>query len=297
MVRGNLPARVNVELDLADDLHSVEADIGQIEQVLLNLLVNAIEAVDAAGREGGLIRVSTANEVVAQIMPRPPQRPQAQHCVRVSVIDTGEGMSPETLERVFEPFFSTKFQGRGLGLAASSGIIRNHGGVIWAQSTPGQGSVFHVLLPALWHTSAELPEEQESQGSAGRTVLVIDDDPDALHVTSRMLESRNYNVLSAASGNEGLAAWRAARQKIDLVLLDMQMPDLSGPEVLERIRQEDSRVRVLICSGFAPDANIAQLAGKDVSGFITKPFGPRELTRAVENALAPRNAEPDPARG
>ena len=296
MVRGKLHARISLELDLAPDLWSVEADMGQIEQVLLNLFVNAIEAIEATGQPG-LIRITAANELKAQLTPAPPRPLNTPYCVRISVVDTGPGMSSDTLAQVFEPFFSTKFQGRGLGLAASSGIVRNHAGCIWAQSTPGQGSAFHLLLPAIRQTPvAEVPVEEHGM-TAGTRILVIDDDAAALEVTRRMLESRGFEAITASSGAEGLAKWISHRGSIQLLLVDMQMPDMSGTELLWQIREQDPELRVLVCSGFCAEDAVSDLKGLQIDGFIAKPYGPKELANAVYDALGGQLPQPDAGSG
>jgi PAS domain S-box-containing protein len=285
MLRGNVPPRVSMELDLAEALWPVEADAGQIEQVLLNLCVNAFEAIEASSLEGGLVRISTANEQTAQLRPRPPRLPQSGLCVRVSVVDTGGGMSPETLERVFEPFFSTKFHGRGLGLAASSGIVRNHGGVIWAESTPGQGTAFHMLIPAAHRVEEEnelslldaLPEDA--------TVLVVDDDPSALDICRRMLGNLGFNVIIATSGTDGLESYMKFQLDLSLVIVDMQMSDMSGAELTRRIRAVDPNMHVLVCSGYSAEDALYELGKVPIDGFLAKPFSLHELAQAVASAL------------
>jgi PAS domain S-box-containing protein len=288
MARGKLPARVQIELDLDEKLPTIEADMGQIEQVLLNLLINAIEAIESSGREEGVIRITTSKDSISAADKNPAAARLISEAVRVTVQDNGCGMSAETLKQVFEPFFSTKSQGRGLGLAACSGIVRNHEGMLYAESKSGHGSQFHMLLPASKQqepVASEKPDE-EQHVSAGSCILLVDDDPDALIVIARMLESRGYRVRKADGGLAGLQAWQAGRSEIDLIILDMQMPDMSGAELLRQIRSEDQSVPVLMSSGYAAEDAINALHGQLHSGFLSKPFSPRQLIQGVEAALA-----------
>jgi PAS domain S-box-containing protein len=293
MLRGNVPSRVRVELELAEALWPVEADAGQIEQVLLNLCINAFESIDASSA-GGLVRISTANEQTAQIRPAPPRLPQSALCVRVSVVDTGGGMDPETLERVFEPFFSTKFHGRGLGLAASSGIVRNHGGVIWAESTPGQGTAFHLLLPAAHRTAEEDRAAVLAAIPDGASALVVDDDPAALDITRRMLENMGFEVYVATDGAAGLATFRKFGASLSLVLADLQMHDMTGVELLRQLRAVDPEVRVVICSGKRIEDALYEIGKISIDGFLAKPFSPHELAQTLAQVLTEDAAEAAP---
>ena len=254
-----------------------------LAQVLLNLLINAS---DALAGEAGEIDVRTrtlhapeprfARALGVQLAPGP--------LILLEVADTGVGMDAATLERIFEPFFSTKEQGHGLGLAACIGIVTSHGGSILVESTVGKGSCFSVLLPGYEHAPQADAEPRASSIVVQRRALVVDDEPALLAHVSRVLREHGYDVTEAKDGRSALAAIERAEPSV--VLLDVTMPELSGVEVLSRIRGSGSNVAVVLSSGYHDAA--LELDPRSFQGFLVKPYTPAELLEALERALSER---------
>ena len=268
-----------VEYDLATDLPMVKADTTQLCQVVMNLVTNATEA---SGEKANLIRVSTGQEQVdgntAERFLGGVNLPAGSY-VYLEVSDHGMGMDEECLGRLFEPFYTTKFTGRGLGLAAVLGIVKGHGGTIRIVSTPGEGSTFRVLLPS----SMELPERSAVSASSGPptpaagTVLVVDDDDSVRRVAVQVLESAGLKVLEAASGPRAIELYREHGDEIDTVLLDLTMPGMGGIEVMSAIREISPNARIVLMSGYDAAAALpADIDATDV-GFLHKPFRSRQL--------------------
>jgi len=207
------------------------------------------------------------------------------HWVLLDVRDTGVGMDEATRGRVFEPFFSTKERGHGLGMAASLGIVSAHGGAILVESEPGRGSCFSVLLPAATGAEAAAGKAVASRATRppGR-VLIIDDEPLVRGQLRRSLELRGYTVSEAVDGRAGLAA--LADAPVDLVILDMTMPDMDGAEVLQRLRATGSQVPVIVSSGYLDASIERRLPGAAFQASLPKPYGASDLAEAIERALA-----------
>jgi CheY-like chemotaxis protein len=263
----------------------VRGDRGQIEQVLLNLFVNAAEAMPG----GGGLYVST--EVSYQEAPddRTHGHEPAVYA-RIEVRDTGTGMDGDTIRRIFDPFFTTKGMsgGSGLGLTSSYGTVKAHGGYIEVSSELGVGSTFAICLP-LTDRKAEAPVEQLGEPVAGQgQVLVVDDDEAVLEACGAILELLDYSTIRAASGRRALEVYREHGDEIDLVVLDMILPDISGGEVYDGLRAIDPKVRVLLASGYSIDGEAQKILGRGCDDFIQKPFTIEQLSRKVAGLLARR---------
>ena len=271
--------------DLQQDVWNVQADRGQIEQVLLNLYINASHAMP----EGGDLYLETRNAVLSEDDLRT-FRVKAGHYVSISVTDRGCGMEKTTLARIFEPFFTTKEPGKGtgMGLASAYGIIKNHGGYITAYSEVGEGSTFMIYLPASEQPSA--PEEkgaEEKQLAKGEeTILVVDDEAFNIAVTSELLRSLGYRVFTAGSGQEAIATYMDKHKEIDLVLLDLIMPGMGGKKAFEELRKFDPAVKVVLSSGYGADGEVRKLLEMGCNGFIQKPFRIHELSTKIREILA-----------
>jgi PAS domain S-box-containing protein len=259
----------------------VYGDRATLTQVLMNLLTNASDALeDRAGVISVRVdRVRDPGERFRRALGKPVKRGD---WVLIEVRDTGTGMDAATLERVFEPFFTTKSKGHGLGLAACVGIVTAHGGAILVESEFGQGSCFSVLLPAGRSASSPPPPSSQSSEERSKRALIIDDQPMVRAYLRHALTRLGYDSEEAYNGESGLA--RLARGDIDVVLLDMTMPDLSGAEVLSRLRASGSRVPVVLVSGYHDLA--AELDPKSFQAFLLKPFGITQLAKALEQASA-----------
>lgn len=268
--------------ELATDLPPILADDSQIEQVLLNLFVNAADAIP----EGGTLTVRTRRLDLAE--GTPPAAPAAG--VEVAVADTGIGMTPDVLERIFDPFFTTKEYGRGtgLGLASVYGIVRGHGGRIDVTSRPGQGSRFTLWFPAAKATAPAEPAAARAPSRIDRrsTVLLVDDEPSVIDSASRMLERLGFSVIRAPGGEEALALFSRHKDEIDLVVLDVVMPGTGGEAVYRRIREMRPETRILVASGYDLGGRMTPLLRRGRDGFIQKPYDLQELSQAIAEVFA-----------
>jgi PAS domain S-box-containing protein len=270
LISASIPKTVELKLLLTPGLPWIEADASQIRQIVMNLIVNGAEAI---GPEGGTVQVSTGAS-------------DSGLDVFMEVNDTGSGMSEATQAKMFEPFFSTKFTGRGLGLAAVSGIVRGHKGKMRVDSVPGKGTTFRVSFPAV---KAEVvgrvdpPPSRMVQGTG--TILVVDDEPELRKVAGRILESSGYSVLFAGNGREAVEVFRQNAPSIAAVLLDMTMPVMGGHEAFELIREIRPAVPIIVSSGYAEVSAREELGCDAVAGFVQKPYTPAKLVGCIQAAL------------
>ncbi|MBN1105053.1 MAG: PAS domain S-box protein [Deltaproteobacteria bacterium] len=280
---GRARKEITLELDLAHDLLAVEADENQIEQVLLNLLVNAA---DAMARKRGMLTLETKN-VNGDILNDKPYRVKPGQYVLLMVTDTGVGMTKQTMDRIFEPFFTTKEMGRGtgLGLASAYGIVKGHGGYIDVDSRVGTGTTFKVYLPASKRKPTGVIATASQIVPGQGTVLLVDDEETILDVGTAMVNALGFEVLAAKSGEEALRCLSVNRGKIDLVILDMVMPEMGGGEVFDRIREHDRHIKVLLSSGYSIDGQASEILSRGCDGFIQKPFDMNQLSRSIEALL------------
>ncbi len=289
LIQSSIPSNVQIKLDLAAGLPPIEADATQMQQIVMNLVINAAEAIPEGS--GGRVLVNTrAQEVdenyIAQSL-NPGEITPGQY-VALEVHDTGVGMDQETIRRIFEPFFTTKFTGRGLGLAAVIGIVRGHKGALRVYSTPGQGSTFRILFPA---ATGRIAEEADGhapmdQTAAGGSVLVIDDQDIVRRTAKTALERSGYEVIVAESGEEGVQLFQALERKISAVLLDLTMPGIGGEETLYRILAIQPQAKVILSSGYNQTEVIQKFAGKGLAGFLQKPFTSFALVEKIASVLA-----------
>ena len=281
-----VPKAVRLEAQLAPDLPMVDADVGQVQQVLMNLVINAAEAI---GERGGTVTLATeVRDVTAtdHRLWRASGQPLAPgRYVALEVRDDGPGMDAETVDRIFEPFFTTKFTGRGLGLAAVLGVVRGHRGALSVESAPGRGTVFRILFTPSAQTapaSAAAASEPERRGA---TVLLIDDEEAVREMVGEVLEHEGMSVLRAEDGARGVALFAELRDRIDVVLLDLSMPGLSGEETYRRLCEIDSGVRVILSSGYDRDEAKGRFGGRGPAGFIQKPYRPEQLVAEIGRCL------------
>jgi CheY-like chemotaxis protein len=293
LAASTLGRRVRVRTDLAAELWPAIADPSQVEAALLNLCHNARDAMP----DGGVLTIATANETI--LARTAPDDPEPGAYVRISVTDTGVGMSPDVLGRVFEPFFTTKGPGAsGLGLSQVYGLARQSGGTVWISSEPGRGTEVSLLLPRASEAemAATVPRPMAAAARSGRAdlVLLVDDDPAVRLVTADMLRDLGWGVLEAAGGDEALALLAAhaagRRATPDVLMLDHAMPGMNGLELARALRARGITAPILLASGHAEFADPAEAGTDLLAGVLRKPFSLRDL-RATLQGLRPRQAE------
>jgi signal transduction histidine kinase/CheY-like chemotaxis protein len=280
---------IHVERRLDEDLAMAEADAAQIELALMDLYVNAWHAMS----NGGTLTVSTANTILKDSFVKPYNLTPGNY-LRIDVADTGAGIDEQTVERIFEPFYTTRpmGQGTGLGLASVFGIIKKHKGIITVDSRVGRGTTFSIFLPAarILHrpkekdklrviSSGKLPEK----GSG--TILVVDDEEYILNADKAMLNELGYEVLLANGGKEALRVFDENKDRIDLLILDLIMPDMGGEVVYDRIKSSRPDVRVILSSGYSIEGQAESILKKGCDGFIQKPYNLNQLAQKIKEIL------------
>ena len=273
---------VTIELALDPLVGRVRADRGQLEQVLLNLLVNARDAMPEGGKVTLNTRQVTEDDLRETDLSRAPG-----HFIALVVSDNGCGMDEATRARLFEPFFTTKApgQGTGLGLATVYGIVEKHGGHITVNTKPGEGTTFVILLPASSTSSTPIPAKRPPDGPkvAEGTILLVEDDAGLRRAALRTLTSKGYRVLEARDGIEALAIFAEHEGIIHLVVTDVVMPRMTGPKLIAELRSRQINVKAIYCSGYTFD--MLDPAALDEGSFLSKPFSPEDLLNAVRSAL------------
>jgi len=274
---------IRIHTDLYEDLWTAEVDRGQIDQVLLNLYVNAWQAMS----NGGDLYLQTENVILDRSYVKPYTVEPGRYA-KISVSDTGVGIDKETQERIFEPFFTTKEMGRGtgLGLASVYGIIKSHGGYINVYSEKERGTVFTIYLPA--SAKEVLIDEEGSPAMLIKgtgTILLIDDEKMILEVGLELLEELGYTVLSAMSGQEAIDVFQKDQDNIDLVIMDMIMPGMGGGETFDRLKEINPEVKVLLSSGYSINGQATKIIRRGCDGFIQKPFNMNQLAEKIQKIL------------
>ena len=262
----------------------VNVDVGQIEQVLLNLYVNAWQAMP----NGGDLYLETDNIRLDKVyIDTKPFSVKPGRYVKISVTDTGIGMDKKIQQRIFEPFFTTKEvgQGTGLGLASAYGIIKNHGGFITCYSEVEVGSTFNIYLPAHAKKGTQTEKVVEEALGGNETILLIDDEKMIIEVGRKMMESLGYLVVAAGKGEEALTLYRKRCDHIDLIILDMIMPYMGGKDVFNRIKEINPKAKVLLSSGYSLNGQAQEIMAQGCNGFIQKPFDMVELSRKIREIL------------
>ena len=279
---GRTKKEITIHREGLKDIRSVNVDPGQIEQVMLNLYVNAWQAMPG----GGKIFLKSANISLAEEFVGPFNL-KPGHYVKVSVTDTGEGMDEVTQQRIFEPFFTTKERGRGtgLGLASAYGIIKNHEGIINVHSKKGEGTTFNIYLPASQKKVKKEKEHSEELLKGKEVILLVDDEDMIVDVGNPMLEKLGYAILTARSGKDALEIYKKNKDKIELVILDLIMPDMGGGETFDRLREVNPDIKILLSSGYSMDGQAAEILERGCNGFIQKPFKLTLLSQKIREVL------------
>ncbi len=285
IARDTLPKNIEIVATVARSVPALVGDATQFHQVLVNLCVNARDAMPDGGRLG---ISADAVTLPAEGEPLLRDAPAGTYVV-LQVDDTGLGIAPDVLDRIFDPFFTTKAAGKGtgLGLSTSLTIVRNHGGQIHVASEPGRGTRFRVYLPAHAHPPSSAPPTAEPPPPRGHgeTILVIDDEPEILAIVRQVLESVGYHVLLAADGAEGFARYQQHQSEIAVVITDMMMPVLGGEDLVRNLVALNSAVRIIAVSGIAANEALVRTAGPQVTAFLAKPFTAATLLGTLRAAL------------
>ena len=280
---GRTKKEITIHKKSQKDVWTVEADQSQIEQVLLNIYVNAWQSMPG----GGEVHLEIENVTLDEGFVKPYDLKPGRY-VKISVADTGVGMDKATQTRIFDPFFTTKEMGRGtgLGLASAYGIIKNHGGIINVHSEKGRGATFNIFLPASGKkvTKGRGSTEEIVQGS--ETILLVDDEDIIIDVGQELLETIGYKVLTAKSGNAAVELYKANHNEIDMVILDMIMPDMDGGETYDRLKKINPDIKVLLSSGYSIDGLASEIMLRGCNGFIQKPFNMKVLSQTIRGILS-----------
>ncbi len=278
------PKSIDISLDVQQELWRVCGDATQLHQVLMNLCVNARDAMP----DGGTLKISAKNIVLDEDYARINLDAQVGSYIVITVSDRGTGIPPEALERIFEPFFTTKERGQGTGLGLSTvlGIIKSHGGFINVYSEMGRGTEFNVYLPALEEIETPPVENLELPRGHGELILVVDDEGAIRKITQTSLETYGYRVLMASDGIEAIALYAQHKEEISLVLIDMMMPEMDGPTAIRTLRKIEPQVKIVGVSGLVSNDKLAQVATLSVKTFLSKPYTTQELLNTIDGVLS-----------
>ena len=294
LLEHTLPRSVALEVSAPADLGRIKGDLTQLSQVLVNLAVNARDAMP----QGGRLSMRASNVTVDEALARAHPEARPGRYVLVSVADTGVGMAPEVLDRIFDPFFTTKEVGKGTGLGLSlvRGIVRRHEGFLDVESAPGGGTTVRVWLPVTDEPAAGAPAEPPLPAGGQQVILVVDDEARVRATVQEALEGAGYRVLTAANGAEGLALFNQRQAEVALVLVDLSMPVLDGLTTIRALRQAHPDVPILPASGLPPAPGALEGLLKRPA-FLPKPFTAAELLQAVRDLLPPPSSPGDPPHG
>lgn len=282
-MRRDNPPLLQIQLSRASDIWPVNADAASIQQVIVNLIVNAREAM----KESGVLTLTVANRLLQDHDCKDHVEARPGRFVELTVEDTGEGISAEVQSHLFEPFFTTKEPGRaaGMGLAIAYGIVKAHGGWITVQSKPGEGSTFRVWLPAAEVIKLQRSDHPTLPSGGNECILVVDDEELVRGLAEALLRRAGYRVLTAPDGENALEIYRVEHATIDLVLLDYSMPKMTGLEVMREMLKMDPKVRVIFSSGFARDSDCDQLLATGAKAFVPKPYRAEDMLNTVRRVL------------
>jgi len=281
LAKSSLDKSIVIETHFQTELPNVEGDAGQIQQVLMNLILNARDAMPA----GGKLIVTTESLVLAEEYVKTHVEAKRGLYVLLSVSDTGIGMDKKTMQRIFEPFFTTKEKGTGLGLSMVYGIVKNHGGFIRVYSEVGEGTTFRVYLPASEKTETPVRMEEAPMSTGNELILVVDDEDTLRELVKDVLETYGYRVMLAGNGEEALQVYRKHKEEIALVILDMVMPKMGGRETFLKLKELNPKVKALLSTGYSQNGKAQEILNSGVMGFLQKPYQAEELAAKVRKVL------------
>jgi len=286
IIQDIFPKDVCLKLSMPEEAWTIQGDPTQMHQVLLNLCLNARDAMP----DGGELQLGFQNCVIDEQFASRKLQTKPGPYVRFSVVDEGTGIPSEILDKIFEPFFTTKDinKGTGLGLSTVSAIVKSHGGFIDVYSEPGNGTTFHVHLPAMEpssETHEEEPQRNELCRGNGETILLVDDEAPILAVTSETLQAFGYKVITACEGSEAVEIYPHHQDEIALVLTDMRMPILEGHPMILKLFALNPKLKIVAASGLDVNDHMSKLAELGVKHFLSKPYTAETLLRTVRSAL------------
>jgi signal transduction histidine kinase/ActR/RegA family two-component response regulator len=287
LLRRLIGGAITLKLEHGRDLHPVLVDQGQVEQVVINLVVNARDAMP----EGGTLTIRTSNASVSEPMPAAGEMLPPGEYVRIDIVDTGTGIAPEIIDRILEPFFSTKPMGAGtgLGLATVYGIVKQSGGHLVIESKLGEGTTFSIFLPRYAESAAaarrEGVEEDARDLTGAGTILLVEDEDAVRLFSARALRNKGYKVIEARSGEAALVIMGQDSEPIDLLITDVVMPEMDGPALVEEIRSRRPDMKVIFISGYAESAFRQQASDGSMLHFLAKPFSLKQLATKVKDVL------------
>ncbi len=297
LLRTSIPRTVTLSLKLQRDLPPVAADAAQMQQIVMNLITNASEAIQSGA---GVVSLSTSTrDCDAEFLShsRLEEKPAPGRFVCLEVADNGVGMDEETQQRLFDPFYTTKEMGRGLGMSAVLGIVRGHQGAIFVDSEKNRGTTIRVMLPAEdavpGHTASpsgtlERYAERSASGASRGTALVVDDEPSVCELCRRLVERLGFEALTARDGLEAVELFRQHVDDVALVLLDLSMPRMDGLAAFKEMRRMKSTARVILSSGFDERDATQRFEGEGLAGFVQKPYLLEDVEAAIERAMEGR---------
>ncbi len=281
MIQQKIAPAICVKTNLAGDIFNVEADMTQMHMALSAVVINAAEAIEGQGQ----IIIRTSNKEIDEGIARynPGLKPGRYSCLTVQ--DDGKGMDAETKRKIFEPFFTRKFQGRGLGMAAVYGIVKNHGGWISVESQLGKGTVVRIYLPAVEDKQKEMKKPKIELARGTGTILIVEDEEQVMDVTRTILKRLGYNVLTARTGMEGVNIGRSYDGDIDLAIIDIYLPDMRSDVIYKLLMKARNNLKVIICSAYTFDDSAQEILNAGAQAFIQKPFRLATLSEKVKNVL------------
>lgn len=283
VAKQTFPKSIKFVTDIPEGLWAVSGDSTQLHQVLMNLVVNARDAM----LEGGTLRISAENTYIDQAYTKMNPDAKIGNYITISVIDTGIGILPEILDRIFEPFFTTKAvgTGTGLGLSTVQGIIKSHGGFIQVTSEVGRGSDFKIFLPSVQNIPELNSDSSEIVSGQGELILLVDDETAICEITSEILRQNNYQTLVAHNGIEAIAVYAEHKPEIDAILMDMIMPEMDGVTAIRTIRKMNPQAQIIACSGIDAKYTLAKVTTEELQGFLSKPYTANELLQKLAPIL------------
>ncbi len=279
--KGTFPKSIDIERDLPADLWAVSADTTQLHQVLMNLVVNARDAMP----NGGILSIEAQNKFIDESYAKMNIEAKVGSYVLVTISDTGIGISPQTIDRIFDPFFTTKEVGKGTGLGLSTvlGIVKNHGGFIEVSSEIAKGSQFKVYLPSIEEEASPISEQLQLPIGNEELILVVDDEAGICEIVKTTLETYNFRVMIAKDGIEAIALYVQHKNEINIVLMDIMMPSMDGATTIRTLKQMNPQVKIIAMSGLISHEALAQASGSGIQGFLAKPFSAGELLSTLQS--------------